>query len=98
MIPRIGGSTSREITVKTRVRLNERIAEIFPFESAVKNPDDVMLSPLNRKLNAKIGNPVTASESVFGSCVNTVTSGRESEIATNRRTIDEAPTKTKEIR
>ena len=41
-------------------RQKEMMAEVFPLDSAVKNPEDVMFNPLNRKLTAKSLKPATA--------------------------------------
>ena len=38
------------------------MAEVFPLDSAVKNPEDVMFNPLNRKLTAKSLKPATESD------------------------------------
>ena len=51
LMPRKCGSTSRQAAVKTKVRQNERIADTLPLDNAVKNPEDVMLTPLNKKQN-----------------------------------------------
>lgn len=46
--------------VNSRVLQKEMMAEVFPLDSAVKNPEDVMFNPLNRKLTAKSLKPATA--------------------------------------
>ena len=71
--PHTRGSTSKNTTVKSNVLQKEINADIFPLERAVKNPEDAILNPLNRKLIAKIWNPVDASSHVPGSFVNIVT-------------------------
>ena len=73
--PIIFGSVMRKITVNTSVRPKEIKAEIFPLESAVKNPEDTIFIPLNKKLMAKILKPSLASLNVSASFVNTDTIG-----------------------
>ena len=50
LIPKNRGSTSSEITVKSRVRQKEMMADDFPSDRAVKKPEEAMLKPLNKKL------------------------------------------------
>ena len=52
LIPRNCGRTSSEIVVNTRVLSEEMIADTLPFDSAVKNPEERILKPQNRKLIA----------------------------------------------
>lgn len=54
--------------IKTKARLKDIIAEIFPLWNAVKNPDANIFIPTNKKANANIFNPCKAS-------LNTVLSG-----------------------
>ena len=56
--PKIPGNIKRETTINPNVRKSEIIAEIFPFDSAVNNAEEKILHPENRKLKAKIENPV----------------------------------------
>ena len=42
-----------ELPVNTNVRQKEMIAEIFPLDKAVKNPDVVILIPLKKKIKCK---------------------------------------------
>lgn len=44
--------------VKISVLQNDMTADIFPFDRAVKNPDDTILTPLSKKLIANIRKPV----------------------------------------
>ena len=46
--------------VNSSVLQNEMTAEVFPLDRAVKKPEDVIFSPLNRKLTAKSLKPATA--------------------------------------
>lgn len=57
VIPRNLGRIRRASVVNSRVRQKEMTAEVFPLDSAVKNPDDVMFRPLNRKFTAKRWKP-----------------------------------------
>ena len=50
-------------------------ADTRPLDNAVKNPDEAMLKPLNKKLKANIRKPDEASANVPASCVNTDTIG-----------------------
>ena len=61
LIPRNCGRTSSEIVVNTRVLSKEMIADTLPFDSAVKNPEERILTPQNRKFMANSRKPVTAS-------------------------------------
>ena len=61
IIPKKLGRISNDKTMNPSERQKEIIAETLPFDKAVKNPDDVMLIPLNKKLMEKIWNPVAAS-------------------------------------
>lgn len=70
--PRKVGKINKLNTINTSVRQKEIIAEIRPLDKAVKNPEEVMFKPLNRKLMAKILNPGAASRKVSASCVKTV--------------------------
>lgn len=69
------------------------IADTLPFERAVKKPEDVIFNPLNRKLIAKILNPISASSNVAGSCVNTVMIQVASTSAITVRIIADTATK-----
>ena len=66
--PRKVGKINKLNTINTSVRQKEIIAEIRPLDKAVKNPEEVMFKPLNRKLMAKILNPGAASRKVSASC------------------------------
>ena len=81
--PKSCGMISKKPTINKNVRANEIPADAFPFESAVKNPEDTRFTPLNRKFTAKILNPASAKANVPGSFVNTDTIGVE-------RTMDTA--------
>ena len=61
LIPRNCGRISREIVVNTRVLAKEMIADTLPFDNAVKNPEERILNPQNRKFMANSRKPVTAS-------------------------------------
>ena len=63
----------KQITRKKSVLENEIIAETFPFDNAVKIPDEMMLIPLNKKFTAKMRNPTDASSKVAESLVKTDT-------------------------
>ena len=58
------GKINKLNTINTSVRQNEIMAETRPLDKAVKNPEEVMFKPLNRKLKAKILNPGAASRKV----------------------------------
>ena len=73
VIPRKYGKVTRQITRKKSVLENEIIAETFPFDNAVKIPDEMMLIPLNKKFTAKMRNPTDASSKVAESLVKTDT-------------------------
>ena len=64
LIPKIRGRINNEITIKTNVLQKEISADTFPLDSAVKNPEDVIFMPLNRKLMANSLNPTEASSQV----------------------------------
>ncbi len=64
LIPKICGRINNEITIKTNVLQKEISADTFPLDSAVKNPEDVIFMPLNRKLMANSRNPTEASSQV----------------------------------
>ena len=91
--PHTRGKTSRNTTVKNSVLQKEINADTFPFDNAVKNPEDAILNPLNRKFIAKIWNPTDASSHVSGSFVNIVTIGFARIAATIVIATDEAITK-----
>ena len=91
--PHIRGKTSRNTTLNNSVLQKEINADIFPLERAVKNPEDAILNPLNRKLIAKIWNPTDASSHVPESFVNIVTIGFARTAATTVIATDEAITK-----
>ena len=56
-----GACDSQEsAVVNSSVLQNEMTAEVFPLDRAVKKPEDVIFSPLNRKLTAKSLKPATA--------------------------------------
>ena len=98
LMPRKCGSTIRQTAVKTKVRQNERIADTLPLDNAVKNPEDVMLTPLNKKQKANKRNPVNASGKVSASWVNIVIIGRDNASAAPNKKIEDAMTNRKEIR
>ena len=98
LMPRKCGSTIRQTAVKTKVRQNERIADTLPLDNAVKNPEDVMLTPLNKKQKANKRNPVNASGKVSASWVNIVIIGRDNTSAAPNKKIEDAMTNRKEIR
>ena len=60
VMPRNLGRRRSAAVVNSRVLQKEMMAEVFPLDSAVKNPEDVMFNPLNRKLTAKSLKPATA--------------------------------------
>ena len=60
VIPRNRGRISSAAVVNSSVLQNEMTAEVFPLDRAVKKPEDVIFSPLNRKLTAKSLKPATA--------------------------------------
>lgn len=64
LIPKIRGRINNEITIKTNVLQKEISADTFPLDSAVKNPEDVIFMPLNRKLMENSRNPTEASSQV----------------------------------
>lgn len=64
LIPKIRGRINNEITIKTNVLQKEISADTFPLDSAVKNPEDVIFMPLNRKLMENNLNPTEASSQV----------------------------------
>ena len=64
LIPKIRGRINNEITIKTNVLQKEISADTFPLDNAVKNPEDVIFMPLNRKLMANSRNPTEASSQV----------------------------------
>ena len=92
------GKINKLNTINTSVRQKEIIAEIRPLDKAVKNPEEVMFKPLNRKLMAKILNPGAASRKVSASCVKTETIGVDNVTAAIVRRTEEIPTKRKAIR
>lgn len=96
--PRKVGKINKLNTINTSVRQKEIIAEIRPLDKAVKNPEEVMFKPLNRKLMAKILNPGAASRKVSASCVKTETIGVDNVTAAIVRRTEEIPTKRKAIR
>lgn len=98
LMPRKCGSTSRQAAVKTKVRQNERIADTLPLDNAVKNPEDVMLTPLNKKQKANKRNPVNANGKVSASWVNIVIIGRDKASDAPNKKIEDAMTNRKEIR
>ena len=98
LMPRKCGSKIRQTAVKTKVRQNERIADTLPLDNAVKNPEDVMLTPLNKKQKANKRNPVNASGKVSASWVNIVIIGRDNASAAPNKKIEDAMTNRKEIR
>ena len=95
-IPRSCGRNSSEITVNTSVLQNDIMAEILPLDSAVKKPDEVILSPLNRKPIANILNAGAASSNVSLSFVNIVIIGVVKISAIIVRTTEETATKIKD--
>ena len=64
LIPKIRGRINNEITIKTNDLQKEISADTFQLDSAVKNPEDVIFMPLNRKLMANSRNPTEASSQV----------------------------------
>ena len=96
-MPNIFGRTNSDITIKTSVRLKEISADTFPFDNAVKNPEDVMLIPLNKKLMANILKPAEASSHVCCSFVKTVTITGENITATVTTNTEEIITNKKAI-
>ena len=59
--PRKVGRVNKHKTINTNVLQNEMTAEIIPLDNAVKNPEEAMFKPLNRKFTAKILNPGAAN-------------------------------------
>ena len=55
LMPKIRGRIISEMTMNTSVLQKEIMAETFPLDNAVKNPDEVILIPLNKKLIATAG-------------------------------------------
>ena len=55
------GKINKLNTINTSVRQKEIIAEIRPLDKAVKNPEERILNPQNRKFMANSRKPVTAS-------------------------------------
>lgn len=96
--PKICGRISKNPTINNNVRANEIHADAFPFESAVKNPEETRFTPLNRKFTAKILNPASARANVSGSFVNTDTIGVASIMEADVIAIEEMTVNKKEIR
>ena len=90
------GKINKLNTINTSVRQKEIIAEIRPLDKAVKNPEEVMFKPLNRKLMAKILNPGAASRKVSASCVKTETIGVDNVTAAIVRRTEEIPQRGKQ--
>ena len=61
VIPINLGRVNSASVVNSKVLQNEIMADVLPFDSAVKNPDEVILSPLNKKLTTNTLNPSQAS-------------------------------------
>ena len=97
VIPIISGNKISDSDINTSVLQNDIIADIFPFDRAVKNPDDIILSPLNKKLMAKSLNPDAARLKVSASSVKTVIIGVDNNMAATAITTDEAATNINEI-
>ena len=95
--PKICGRISKKPTINKKVRANEIPADAFPFESAVKNPEDTRFTPLNRKFTAKILNPASANANVPGSFVNTDTIGVARRIEATAIATEEAIVNKNEI-
>ena len=98
LMPRIRGRIISEMMVNTRVLQKEIMAETFPLDRAVKNPDEVILIPLNKKLMANSRKPTEASSQVRCSLVKIVTMAGEKKIAATTIIREETATKRKEIR
>ena len=97
VIPIISGNKISDSDINTSVLQNDIIADIFPFDRAVKNPDDNILSPLNKKLMANSLNPDAARLKVSASSVKTVIIGVDNNMAATAITTDEAATNINEI-
>ena len=61
VIPKNFGRIRSDRTINPKVLQKEITAEMVPLDRAVKNPEDVMLMPLNRKLMANRRKPAAAS-------------------------------------
>lgn len=96
LIPKKLGKVRSANTVNTRVLLEEIIAEILPFDRAVKKPELVIFSPLNKKFIANSLNPKSAKAKVLASFVKTFTKGVDKTIDRTVRTIEEIATNRKE--
>lgn len=59
-IPKIRGSKRMWPASRTKVRRNERTADTFPLDRAVKLAEVKMFRPQNRKLKEKIRKPLSA--------------------------------------
>ena len=86
------------MTMNTSVLQKEIMAETLPLDRAVKNPDEVIFIPLNRKLMANSRKPTEASFQVRCSLVKMVTTDGEKKMAAATITREETATKRKEIR
>lgn len=62
---RIFGNIQSETVINPNVLKNEITAETFPFDSAVKNAEEKILHPENRKPKTKIENPVFVISNTF---------------------------------
>ena len=96
--PKKSGRINRSRTVNTSVLQKEINAETVPFDRAVKNPEEVIFTPLNRNPTEKILKPTEASWKVRVSLVNTATIGVDRKMAANPITIEETDTNRKEMR
>ena len=97
-MPKIRGRIISEMTMNTSVLQKEIMAETFPLDNAVKNPDEVILIPLNKKLIANSRKPTEASCQVCCSLVKMVTMVGEKKMAAVTIAKDETATNRKEIR
>ena len=96
LIPKKLGKIRRASTVNTKVLLEEIIAETLPFDRAVKKPELVIFSPLNKKFMANSLNPKSARAKVLASFVKTLTNGVDKAMDITVRTTEEIATNRKE--
>lgn len=58
--PKIFGNVKSSTVISPKVRRKDKIADSFPFETAVNMAEVKIFSPQNRKLKGKIKNPFRA--------------------------------------
>ena len=73
------------------------MADTFPLDKAVKNPEEIMFNPLNKKLMENNLKPTTAKLYVSTSFVNIPTKIFELKIAASIINIEDSAVNPKEI-